>query len=42
MTVAPGRARCADVRCLKRADTYIAFLHMACAIITWRAAGVLG
>ena len=26
----------------KRADTYIAMLHLACGIITWRAAGQLG
>src|SRR5262249_11390904 len=26
----------------KRADTYIAMLHLACGIITWRAARLLG
>jgi len=30
------------IRWEKRADTYFAFLHLACAIITWRAADVLG
>ena len=30
------------VRWEKRADTYIAMLHLACAIITWRATGLLG
>jgi putative transposase len=30
------------VRWEKRADTYIAMLHLACGIITWRAAGLLG
>jgi len=29
------------VRWEKRADTYIAMLHLACGIITWRAAGLL-
>lgn len=29
------------VRWEKRADTYIAMLHLACAIITWRACGTL-
>lgn len=26
----------------KRADTYLAMLHLACGIITWRATGLLG
>ncbi len=30
------------IRWEKRADTYIAMLHLACGIITWRAAGLLG
>ena len=30
------------VRWEKRADTYLAMLHLACAIITWRATGLLG
>ena len=30
------------VRWEKRADTYIAMLHLACAIVTWRATGLLG
>lgn len=30
------------VRWEKRADTYIAMLHLACAIITWKASGLLG
>jgi putative transposase len=30
------------VRWEKRADTYVAMLHFACGIITWRAAGLLG
>jgi putative transposase len=29
------------VRWEKREDTYIAMLHLACAIITWRATGLL-
>ncbi len=29
------------VRWEKLANTYIAFIHLACAIITWRAAGLL-
>jgi hypothetical protein len=29
------------VRWEKRADTYIAMLHLACGILTWRAAGLL-
>jgi transposase len=30
------------VRWEKRADTYIAMLHLACAIITWRFTSLLG
>lgn len=30
------------VRWEKRADTYMAMLHLACGIITWRATGLLG
>jgi len=30
------------VRWEKRADTYIAMLHLACAIVTWRETGLLG
>jgi putative transposase len=30
------------VRWEKRADTYIAMLHLACGLITWRAVGLLG
>ena len=30
------------VRWEKRADTYVAMLHFACAIITWKSCGVLG
>jgi len=30
------------VRWEKRADTYVAMLHLACALITWRAGGLLG
>jgi transposase len=30
------------VRWEKRADTYLAMLHLACGIITWRATGLLG
>lgn len=29
------------VRWEKRADTYIALLHLACGVITWRATGLL-
>lgn len=29
------------VRWEKKAETYIAFLHLACGIVTWRAAGLL-
>jgi transposase len=30
------------IRWAKRADTYIALLHLACGIITWRATGLVG
>lgn len=30
------------IRWEKRADTYLALLHLACSIITWRATGLLG
>jgi len=30
------------IRWEKRADTYIAMLHLACGVITWRATGLLG
>jgi len=30
------------IRWTKRADTYIAMLHFACGIITWRSTGLLG
>jgi len=30
------------VRWEKRCDTYVAMLHLACGIITWRACGLLG
>jgi putative transposase len=30
------------VRWEKRADTYVAMLHLSCALITWRACGLLG
>lgn len=30
------------LRWSKRTDTYLALLHFACGIITWRAAGLLG
>ena len=30
------------VRWEKRADTYVAMLHLACGVITWRACGLLG
>jgi putative transposase len=30
------------VRWEKRPDTYLAMLHLACGIITWRATGLLG
>lgn len=30
------------VRWAKKAENYLAFLHLACGIITWRATGLLG
>jgi transposase len=30
------------IRWEKRADTYVAMLHLACALITWKACGLLG
>jgi hypothetical protein len=30
------------VRWAKKADNYLAMLHLACGIITWRATGLLG
>jgi transposase len=30
------------IRWEKRPDTYLAMLHLACGIITWRATGLLG
>ena len=30
------------VRWEKRADTYVAMLHLVCALITWKACGLLG
>ena len=30
------------VRWAKKADNYLAFVHLACGIITWRATGLLG
>lgn len=30
------------IRWAKRADTYIAMLHFACGIITWRSTGLMG
>ena len=30
------------IRWAKKAENYLAFLHLACAIITWRATGLLG
>lgn len=30
------------IRWEKRADTYIAMLHLACGIITWRATSLMG
>jgi transposase len=37
-----NRYRRIFIRWEKRADTYIAMLHLACGLITWRAAGLLG
>ena len=30
------------IRWEKRPDTYLAMLHLACALITWKACGLLG
>lgn len=30
------------IRWAKKTENYLAFLHLACAIITWRATGLLG
>jgi putative transposase len=30
------------VRWEKRAGTYVAMLHLSCALITWKASGLLG
>jgi putative transposase len=30
------------IRWEKRADTYVAMLHLACALITWKSCGLLG
>ena len=35
-----NRCRRILVRWEKRADTYLAMLHLACALVTWRAAGL--
>jgi transposase len=37
-----NRFRRIFIRWEKRADTYLAMLHVACGIITWRATGLLG
>lgn len=37
-----NRFRALLIRWSKRADSYIALLHLACGIITWRATGLLG
>ena len=37
-----NRFRRVLVRWEKRGDTYLAMLHLACGIVTWRAAGLLG
>jgi transposase len=37
-----NRCRRILVRWEKKAVNYVGFLHFACAIITWRAAGLLG
>ena len=36
-----NRFRCILIRWEKRADTYLALLHLALGIITWRATGLL-
>jgi putative transposase len=30
------------IRWEKRPDTYVAMVHLACALITWKACGLLG
>ena len=37
-----NRFRAILIRWQKRADTYVAMLHIACGVIAWRAAGLLG
>ena len=37
-----NRFRRVLIRWEKRADTYVAMLHLACALITWKACGLLG
>ena len=37
-----NRFRSLLVRWAKKADNYLAFVHLACGIITWRATGLLG
>ena len=37
-----NRFRALLIRWTKRVDTYIALLHLACGIITWRSTGLLG
>ena len=37
-----NRFRALLIRWSKRPDTYIALLHLACGIITWRATGLMG
>ena len=37
-----NRCRGLLVRWAKKAENYLAFLHMACGIITWRASGLMG
>jgi transposase len=37
-----NRCRGLLVRWAKKAKNYLAFLHLACGIISWRAAGLLG
>ena len=37
-----NRFRRVLVRWEKKAENYLGMLHLACAIITWRAAGLLG
>lgn len=37
-----NRFRAILIRWQKRSDTYVAMLHIACAVIAWRASGLLG